>query len=240
MKKLVPWYLVLAGLLIGFGLNAQNKVYSTFGGELIFSFADVEVNGESVENVLRFTLFLHLGNYWHLDFTDNVGMFTGFAIRNVGMTTNEGPDQWVRRSYSAGIPLAMKFGTFSENLFFFGGVEPELMFHYKQKRRINKDNSNKEKKSEWFSNRTNLINPSVFAGVQFPGGINVKFKAYLLDFLNNDFRETIDGVEVMPYQGWDTQLFYISASFNLRHRWGKSYRDKKDRTKEPEPEFQEM
>lgn len=224
MKRSVLRLALASLLLFASRLQAQD-IYSTTGGELIFSFADVSQGGAELDDILRFTAFFHLGEYWHLDANDNFGFFTGFGVRNVGMITDEGNDRLKRRSYAAGIPLAVKLGSFSNNLYFFAGGEAELMFHYKEKRFVDGDRDRKEKFNEWFSDRTNLINPSLFAGIQFPKGLNVRFKYYLLDFLNQDFTETIDGIEVRPYEGLSSQIFYISLSYNLRHEWGAPARD---------------
>ena len=68
----------------------------------------------------------------------------------------------------------------------FGGAEYEFAFHYKYKWW---DNGEKHKVSEWFSNRTNRFLPSVFAGVQFPKGFNIKLKYYLTNLLNPNFQK---------------------------------------------------
>lgn len=207
-------------------------VYSTSGGELIFSFADVSSGNASIGSNLRFSAFFHLGEYWHFDFTNSFGMFTGFGMRNIGMITKDdgvliaehlgiltpgaGDVKIKRRSYSLGVPLAFKIGNFKRRTFVYAGGEAELMFHYKEKLFI--DGDKEDKFGEWFSGRTNIINPSLFGGIQFPGGVNLKFRYYMLDFLDQDYTERINGVEVRPYQGLETRMFYISLSLNLRNR----------------------
>ena len=254
----MKYQLTLFFLSIGLLLHAQDepelapaprpevKIYSTSGGELIFSFADVENGGGSINSNLRFTGFFHLGEYWHFDFTDNFGMITGFGLRNIGMITkddgiltrehvglfDENDEVKIkRRSYSFGVPLALRFGNFNRRTFVFAGAEAELMFHYKEKLFVN---GNKEDKfNEWFSDRTNLLNPSIFGGIQFPGGVNLKFKYYLLDFLDPDYSERINGNLVQPYRGLTSNIFYISLSVNLRNKFERGDRgryDEDDRT----------
>lgn len=225
-------------LFVALGAHSQEeapqppepKIYSTSGGELIFSFANVTNGGEDVSTNLRFSGFFHLAEYWHFDFTDNFGMFTGFGLRNVGIITKddgiiirkhanilteETEDVTIkRRAYSLGVPLAMKLGDFNRRVFFYAGGEAELMFHYKEKLFIDGD---KEKKfNEWFSKRTNLINPSLFGGIQFRSGANLKFKYYLLDFLNQEYTERTGGISQQPYRNLESQMFYLSLSWNLR------------------------
>ncbi len=222
------------------------KVYSTSGGELIFSFANVEDEAGGISAIPRFTGFFHLGEYWHFEFTNNFGMITGFGLRNIGMITEDDGIQIgehaglfddndevkiKRRSYSLGVPLAFKFGNFNRRTFFYAGAEAELMFHYKEKLFVNGEKEHEF--NEWFSERAKLVNPSLFGGVQFPGGINLKFKYYLLDFLNPDYSERINGDRVQPYRGITSNIFYISLSINLRNKFERGDRgryDEDDRT----------
>ena len=88
------------------------------------------------------------------------------------------------RSYSLGFPLAIKVGSFEDNFFAYGGVEYEWMFAYKQKKFLDGE---KYKFTQWNSDRVNTWIPSWFVGLQFPGGINLKFKYYMDDFLNQEF-----------------------------------------------------
>lgn len=204
------------------------EIYSTNGGEFIFSFANVDVNEADISSILRFSAFFHVGQKWHFDFGDNFGLFTGYGIRNIGFITEDdgiesrefagqieaGDEVKIkRRAYTLGIPAAFKIGSFDRNAFVYGGAEMELMFNYKEKLFVNGDKE--DKYNEWFSERTNLLMPSVFGGMQFPGGVNLQFKYYLLNFLNQDYTERIDGVNVMPYENVDSRLFYLSVSFNF-------------------------
>ena len=244
--SIMKYQLTLFFLVLSLFLQAQDEpepellpaprpevnIYSTSGGELIFSFADIENDGGSIGINPRFTGFFHIGEFWHFDFTNNFGLITGFALRNVGMITkddgiltkehvglfDENDEVKIkRRSYSFGVPLALKFGNFNRRTFFFAGAEAELMFQYKKKLFVN--GKKEDKFNEWFSDRTNILNPSVFGGIQFPGGINLKFKYYLLDFLDPDYSERINGDLVQPYRSLTSNIFYISLSVNLRNKF---------------------
>lgn len=209
-------------------------IYHTSTGELIFSLGDVNVDGaEDPTNTLRFSFFFHLQEQWNFDFNDNFGIRIGAAIRNVGFNTVDDPiriqehEEFVssdiegcdkevdykRRAYSLGAPVEIKLGKVKNGAFFFGGVEPELMFHYKEKLFVNGDKDNVLK--EWFSDKVNLFNPSVYAGIQFKRGLNLKFKYYLNDFLNTEYEETVNGQIRLPYQNVESRLFYISISAGL-------------------------
>lgn len=218
--------------IVSIETNAQ-KIYHSNGGEVIFSGADVNFNGVNVNTNIRFTLFFHAQHHLNLDLTDNIGLFTGIGIRNVGLITedlyqnvgfsdidSEHPN-WnkstkvKRRSYSLGFPLALKVGLFSNNFFLFAGGEYEWMFHYKQKLFID---DNKTKFTEWTSDRVNPWVPSLFAGVQFPQGFRLKFKYYMDDFLNTSFTGTDFGQDVDYSQFESTGMWYVSLAFFINKK----------------------
>ena len=146
-------------------LNAQSRMYAVTSGELIFSWSDVQYNPNTAfftmnqgqfanssidQSRMRFTLFFHLGQYWHYDLSNNIGFLTGIGVRNVGLTTDEFLDikggdngmqgdgeleayKIVRRSYLLGVPLGVKVGSFKDHLFLMAGGELELSTHYKEK-----------------------------------------------------------------------------------------------------------
>ncbi|MCT4586445.1 MAG: hypothetical protein N4A71_01345 [Carboxylicivirga sp.] len=229
MRKLLLLFLVMLG---GYSAQAQTDVYTISSGEMIFGWADVEqrpVDGGSMENIsnnLRFSVFFHVGQYVHLDLSNSLGLYSGLAIRNIGFITEDdaldlGVEKEKHRSYTLGLPLALKLGSFKDHFYLYGGGEYELLFHYKYKYWIDGD---KHKTSEWFSDRTNRFVPSVFAGIQFPQGLNVKFKYYLDDFLNNDFKKGDNPLNDYSRYG-KTQMFHISVSWQFDTRdieklWG--------------------
>jgi hypothetical protein len=214
MKKFVLPVLITGFIFISLTLSAQKeKYYSESGGEFIFSFADVEKNGLSVTTPMRFSMFLHLGQNYHWNLNEYAGLFTGYGLRNIGYITKEDNLKMKRRTYSIGIPLAVKFGAMDKNFFLYGGTSFELFFHYKQKQFIDGE---KSKFSEWFSPRTERFAQSFFAGMQFPGGLNLKFKYYPGEFLNRDFRG-VDFTQEVDYSIYNrSNLFYVALSFNFR------------------------
>ena len=223
--------LILVLALSVFTLKAQNEnIYLSTGGEIIFSGADVNFNGTDVNTNARFTIFFHLQQQVDLDFSNNIGLYTGFAIRNVGLIMEDlyqnvgynvgqlHPDynkntKIKHRSYALGFPIAIKLGSLDNGFFAYGGVEYEWMFHYKQKKFID---DAKYKFKEWTSDRVNPWIPSWFAGVQFPGGFNLKFKYYMDDFLNQDFIGQDFGQDVDYSQFESTGIWYISFSTMIK------------------------
>ena len=232
MKSII-FISVLAIALFSTDSKAQKRIYRSGGGEVILSGADVTFNDEEVNTNMRFTLFFHTQQNLNIDLTKFLGLYTGVAIRNVGLITedlyqNVGfsniDDQhpnWnkntkiKRRSYSLGFPLAVKLGAIKKHYFIYAGGEYEWMFYYKQKLFID---DYKTKYDEWGSDRVNPWIPSVFAGVQFPGGLNLKVKYYLDDFLNTDFVGKDFGQDVDYSQFQSTGIWYISMAWVINKK----------------------
>ncbi len=243
-------FLALTLALISVTTLRAQDIYSTTGGEFIFGLNESSFSEEFLAQYpgaslsggnLRFTMFFHYTHYLNVDFTNNIGMLTGVGIRNVGMITDEvlpqtvslsGQDvaytnyNIVRRQYLLGVPIGFKVGSFNDHVFFYGGLEYELAFHYKEKVWTGSfDRSGKKtKSSEWFGDQTEVLLPSAFGGVQFPGGVNVRFKYYLSDFLNPDYTVEANNQDGGLFDISDlsrfssSQVFFVSLSWQVNTR----------------------
>lgn len=215
MKKIV----VLISFLSIFGIvaQAQTKWYATSGGEMIFSFATIDNNGVVGGNIIRWSPVFNIQVFGNADFNEHIGLLFGGAIRNVGFiydvpgTDESGNSVKMKyRNYNFALPVGLKIGNLSK-VFLFGGYEIEFPFHYRERTFINnvrQDNII----STWFSQRTPAFYNSFFAGVQFPGGVSLKFKYYTSEFFNQDFTESNGN---QPYKGFKANVWYLSLSFNL-------------------------
>ncbi len=222
-------FLLIAAIVFLFNTESTSQVnfYKTNGAEIIFSGADVSFNGTDVNSNMRFTAFFHAQQMFNMDLTRFFGLYTGFGIRNIGLITDdlyqnsgflgvdEEHDDWnkqtkiKRRSYALSFPGAIKIGSMKKQVFLYAGASYEWMFHYKQKLFIDGE---KFKFSEWGSNRVNAWIPSVFAGIQLPKGMNLKFKMYMDDFLNPDFAGEDFGEDVDYSTFGSSNIYYISFS----------------------------
>ncbi len=208
MKKLLLLFTILLSLLISG--NAQVNVYASGGPEIIFSLAEIENNGNTGGNILRFAPFVNLQFYGNADFGKYFGLIFGGSIRNVGFIYDY-PDSVSRfkyRSYNLGIPVGIKLGKMNGFLFY-GGYEIEFPFSFKQKEFYG---DTKVKNVEWFTSRLPSYYQSVFFGVQFPYGFSLKFKYYLSGFFNQDYAGS-DGN--YPYRGLEANIFYFSLNFSI-------------------------
>ncbi len=208
--------------LISFG---QKKTYTTTGGEIIFSFADIKLNGLDVSNTIRFSPFFNIQTQVHRDLTDKFGLLTGFNLRNVGFIYD---DPYVKgtyykvRNYTIGIPLGIKFGNM-DGKYIFAGYELEMPFNYKEKTFVYDE---KSKFDEWFSNRTPTFYSSLFLGVNLVEGAQIKFKYYLTNWFNKDFT-TLDstGATTQPYKDFNVNVFYVALSFQFLKGTSFYYKD---------------
>lgn len=189
--------------------------YVTTGGNgALLSFANMENKGEHVRNIPRFTLFFNIGQNYNYDFSRSFGVFSGLNIKNIGLISK--PNDSVKlkqRVYTLGVPLGFKIGDLRNGFFFFAGGEYDLAFNYKEKYFLRGDK--KSKFNEWFSDRTDLLMPSVFAGVRFNPGFGVKVQYYLNNFFNKDYTETINGVKEQPYKDTKANLMFVTLSYNF-------------------------
>ena len=188
--------------------------YFTSGGEQIFSWALLDVNGDDKGSIVRYSPFFNAQSIANYDLSAHAGFFAGLAVRNVGFIYDV-PDTSLRfkfRTYTLGVPVGVKLGTMGRGLFFLG-YELELPFNYKEKRF---ENEQKEDKfSVWFSDRTEPLFHTVMLGYQLPFGSCIKLKYYLTNFHNEDYEETKNGVTYKPYEGLKANIIYLSLGFGL-------------------------
>ena len=207
MKRLTTLIIIfLAGLSV---IRAQSDFYTTSGGEMIFSFATIDDNGADMESIMRWAPVFNPQFFANYDLNDNFGLLFGAAVRNVGFIYKQDDGTKKKhRNYNIGIPVGIKIGNMNK-VFIYGGYEIEFPINYKEKTFVNEQ---KSKFNVWFSDRVPTIYNSVFAGVQFPYGVSLKFKYYFTGFFNQNYTEN-DGTK--PYKGLDVNVFYFSLSTSL-------------------------
>src|SRR5688572_13213692 len=209
----------------------KTKTYWMSASEFIFSGSQVEATGGplnremDINPIVRFTCFFHFQEQYHVDFGKNFGIYTGIGLRNVGMI-NELNDsvKAKQRVYSLGVPLALKIGKLPGGFHINLGGEAELFFHYKQKVFYDEE---KFKKSEWFSKKVNLVNPSAFIDIHSGKGAYLRLKYYLLDFLVQDKQDIkLHGIP-FEYRPETSQLFYVSIGTTIKSMPSRKLKKKK-------------
>jgi len=179
---------------------------------MIFSFATIDDNSNANGNIMRWSPVFNFQFFGNYDINNNFGLLFGAAIRNVGFIYNVQDGTGTKkkfRNYDFGIPVGVKVGNMRKT-FFFAGYEIEFPLNYKEK--IFENEIKTDKFNVWFSDRTPTIYHTVFAGVQFPYGISLKFKYYLSEFFNQNYTENNGN---QPYKGLKANVFYFSISTSL-------------------------
>jgi hypothetical protein len=211
---------LIAALFFCLQMNAQDvssskpkkDMYFESASETILSWGNVEAENLDPKNVVRFSPFINLGGQFHIDFNQHAGFYTGLSLRNIGIITKLNDSVKVKqRVYTVGIPVGFKFGDMA-GTFFAIGAEAEFAVNYKQKVYVN---DAKSKTNVWFSDRTNIFLPSVFAEVRFKEGEYLKFGYYLSDFLQSGNQHI--NVPNLDYIPTKSQMSYISFGYAFRH-----------------------
>ena len=223
---------ILALVLFASKLMAQDDasktkhVYTTSSGEMIFSLANMKLDGADVDGILRYSPVFNFQNLVVFDKGTGPSLFTGFCFRNVGFIY-EVPNSNIRkkvRSYNIGIPIGIQLGK-RNGFSIYGGYELEIPINYKEKTFIN--DSKDDKFNTWFSKRTNTLNSSLFVGIQLIRGTNIKFKYYLTNFYNKNYtQKDSQGVNYKPYQDFNVNVFYFSLTFDLFKNLDFQYSDR--------------
>ncbi len=146
MKKLITTLAIV--ILATFSVSAQSDFYVTSGGEMIFSFATIDNNGNESGNVMRWSPVFNLQGYGNYDFNKNIGLLFGLGLRNVGFIYDVPGTNTKKkfRNYDIGIPIGFKLGDMNK-VFVYGGYEIEFPINYKEKTFIDEQ---KTKFSVWF------------------------------------------------------------------------------------------
>jgi hypothetical protein len=237
MKKSLLFQLILLSALAQAQTTEPtvsfDKQYFAAASEAIFSMGDLgkvtvspAINGphgssQNAEPIPRFSLFFHVGEQMHFNFSNSLGLYTGINLRNIGMINRFNDSLKVKqRVYSVGVPLALKLGNMGKRAYVAVGGELELFFHYKQK--VFEGTSSRgekvDKYSAWFSNRTPLINPSVFVEFNFGKGNYVRLRYYLKDFLVNGNQFVRVSGTKLPFSVERSTLFALSVGRIIKHK----------------------
>jgi hypothetical protein len=193
--------------------QAQTRTYVSGSSEMIFSFGKIISNGNEMSSELRWSPVFNGEGLMNHDFTQHMGIFYGLAYRNVGFIYKPTADTLKKfRTYNLGIPVGIKLGNL-DGTFLYGGYEFEMPFNYKEKTFI--DEVKKEVFDVWFTDRVNWYTQSVFFGINFKGGTNLKFKYYIDPFFNRNFSQTVAGVATKPFEKLEVNVFYIALSWNV-------------------------
>ena len=230
MKKICLLLFLMAGYLSLFGqttppVEPSIKKYKTFEhsfySEILFSFSQTEQDGKGIGDRLRFSPVFNLGHEFHLNFAKFLGIYTGLGIRNIGYIDR--PDyiapgaitstelRMKHRVYALVMPVGIKLGNMGRHSYLSAGVELNLFLNYKEKVWLN---DSKTKKSEWFSDRTDLLNTSFFGQLNYRGNY-VKLILYPNNFIKQNNTTLAGDFAVINYPSSSANIFVVSLGFNF-------------------------
>lgn len=192
----------------------RDNVYVTSGLSGMLSFADMKLNGEHMRNIPRFSFIFNYHVSFNKDITRHLGAFTGLEFKNIGLISKPTDSLKLKqRVYTLGVPLGLKIGDVTGGAFFFFGGELDLALNYKEKQFV--DGKKVHKFNEWFSDRTPLIMPSLFAGLRIHG-FGLKVQYYPQNFFNRDFSTGSTGNKTYPYKGTEGNLVFATFGYTFK------------------------
>lgn len=204
--------LTLASFLVSTSLIGQ-RLYSTSEFETQFSYAAVQQNGTNLQGVPRFSYpnIIHKAN---LDFGKHFGLVSGLSFRNTGFIYKVSDNEkFKHRLMTLGVPLGIKIGGMQRGFYVALGGEMEMAINYKEKHFLDGE---KTKFNEWFSGRTELFNPSLFAGARLNGGESaIYLRYYPKNFFNTNYAVGNGEQVSYPYRGLSANTFTLTFAFNL-------------------------
>lgn len=192
----------------------KKKWYSTRGGDAaLVSFSNVSRNGTALNNIPRFTFFLNGGVNFNTDFNNNIGFFTGYSGKNLGVIYDSSDHvRFKHRVLMLGVPVGFKVGNLKKGNFIFFGGQADFAYNFKEKRFV--DGEKVSKFNEWFSKRTPIFMPSVFAGFRTNKKVGLKVQY----FPNNFFKPGFEKNGVKPYSGMSASVFFLTLSYDFSMR----------------------
>ncbi|WP_212001615.1 hypothetical protein [Chitinophaga sp. HK235] len=193
----------------------RDRIYVTSSLSGMLSFADMKQNGEHLRNIPRFSFIFNYSTTFNKDFSRHFGVFTGLDFKNIGLISKPTDSLKLKqRVYTLGIPVGFKIGDVTGgSFFFFAGAEIDMAFNYKEKQFV--DGKKVHKFNEWFSDRTPLLMPSVFAGFRMHPGFALKVQYYPQNFFNRDFSYGTTGNKVYPYRNLDANLVFVTFGYSF-------------------------
>jgi hypothetical protein len=194
------------------------KVYASTDFDIfLLSTSILEKTGMDTKlTPVRFTAIPFLGFNVNYDFSNNVGLYTGLNIKNIGfIEKSKNPDSTVkRRVYTIGIPLGLKIGKIKYGNYVILGVGADFPFNYREKGFT--DRGNKAKFNEWFSDRTVRIMPYAFVGLHLNPVLTFKLQYYPSNFLNKYYKTlNTSGAEVKPYATYNVSTILLTAGIDI-------------------------
>lgn len=167
----------------------------------MFQLALLDIANSQSLSTLRYSWFWNAGFDLNYKVASKVSIFSGLAVKNLGLIRKDDSSTRKYRTYSLGIPLGLKISTSSKSYLLVGGGV-DFPFNYKAKVWVN-GRENKVKSNEWFSNEVNPVQPFATLGYRFNKPLQVKFHYYPNNFWNDDVQPNATANLLVMTLGFD-------------------------------------
>lgn len=167
----------------------------------------------------RFSYFMNTGADANYTLAKNFSVFTGVAIKNIGLIMKFDSIKYKHRVYTLGLPIGLRLHTANHKSWVKAGLDLSWALNYKKK--IFEDEKAKIKYSEWFSSRVTSFMPSAFIGVS-RSGITLSGHYYFNNFFNDKNASNL---------GYKANMITLGIGLNIDKKKGIS---KKGKNKEIE------
>lgn len=206
MKRFI---LILTLLFAQCALAQKPAFYYTYNSESHFSYAKTSFMNQStnLKNKVRFSYLPNLNLLFNLDFNKRFGVASGISLENTGLIYVDSIKN-KHRSLTLGVPIQLNFYFGEDKLWkITGGYEPDLYFHYKNKRFLN---NTKYKTAEYFSPKTVANGSGIFCSLGYKANY-LRIKYRLNDFFDANYSQIQpNGSVFMPYLGSQSKIIYIA------------------------------
>lgn len=188
-------------------------IYTTANAQ-IFQFSTVSMNGEDLSTIPRFSWRIPLMNpIYKLE--NNTAITSGFVLKNEGVIYDFEGNRYKKRVISFGPRIGYAF-LIDKSTIVSAAYGMDYNFHFQEKVLSDKHRTDKTVVTrEWHSDRVNLFNHYLRIEAGNVGGITLFGEYYLRTFLNQNFTETINGIEVRPYENLNIQRFNFGISLQF-------------------------
>ena len=174
--------------------------------------ASITQENQALDNIPRVSWSLPIATSLSRE-SSVLGAYGGLTLKNGGVIYDYEGDRYKKRAISIGPEIGVLLGN---SFFLMAAVGFDYNLHYKEKIFPNQKRSEKQVVlREWWSNRVTKFNPHAKVGLGMREGLYVYVDYYFSEFLNQDFTETINGVEIKPYHNLQANRFNIGIGFMI-------------------------
>ncbi len=174
-------------------------------------FAKISDFGQELNNIPRFSWSIPVrGKLFRLS-NKLIGV-GGLVLKNEGIIYKRGEDKYKHRTIAFSPEAGLSY-LFINKCVVTISVGVDYNFHYKEMFFNNGVRQNKViVESKWNSTKVNIINPYGRIMIGSKRGIGIFYEQYFSTYLNQNFKENVNGINTMPFKHLFVRRFNIGIS----------------------------